>query len=101
LSRSSSSLSDLPTSQPDSPRDCAKEDADEPFQDVELATSLDSIDAEGVEAWGKLDGIRIVGLDEGMAHFPISTNHRHNGILTISKLATRPRSKLGNPSTSG
>jgi hypothetical protein len=60
ISHTSSAPSVLPTTIPETSLTNKENDAG-PFEDVELATSLDGIDAEGVETWSKLDSMCIAG----------------------------------------
>lgn len=99
ISRTLSAPSLLLTTSLDPPRTVKDNDGDEPFQDVELATSLDGMDAEGVDAWHKLDSICILGLDDGNAarHYAADMIP----VLTVSKLATYRQIRLGSRFTSG
>jgi len=81
---------------PDSLR-ITKENDTGPFEDVELASSLDGVDAEGVEAWSKLDGMCVVGLEDGITTFVIEGHYRPTNRGTD----LRQPLWLGSPSTSG
>jgi hypothetical protein len=85
ISRTSSAPSLLLTTIADAPQTEEETDAGA-FEDVELATSLDGIDAEGVEAWSKLYGMCIVGVQDGMITLARSDGHMwptYDGILTM------------------
>lgn len=63
LSRTLSAPSVLITTAPDAPQ-LNKENDTGSFEDVELATSVDGMDVEGVETWSKLDSMCIVAVHE-------------------------------------
>lgn len=69
LSRTLSAPSVLITTAPDAPQ-LNKENDTGSFEDVELATSVDGMDVEGVETWSKLDSMCIVAVHEGMTSEP-------------------------------
>lgn len=66
-SPSSSAVSAPATASGGSPGAVASDSSDDFFHDVDLEDGLDGISGDGVEAWGKLDGIRISGPGDCMS----------------------------------
>ena len=77
ISRTTSAPSILltPNAAPE-PLRTSKENERGPFEEVDLASSLDGVDAEGIDAWSKLDGMCIVGLEDGISTFVIKFHVR-------------------------
>ena len=66
VSTASSDLSGNFKTPPDTLHESKQDDSDRPYENVDLTSSLDGLNAEGVEVWAKLDAIRISGVDDGM-----------------------------------
>lgn len=82
ISRTSSAPSVLLTTIPDTPQS-KQQDGDGPFEDIGLAASLDGVDAEGVDAWSKLDGMCIDGLQDGVLPTLAMFNGSDDCVLTL------------------
>ena len=72
ISRASSAASVLVSRSPEPPDVAQGDNADGPLQDVELAGNIDGIDVDGVAALSKLDGMCVVGLQNGTESRPWS-----------------------------
>lgn len=85
----------LLTTTPNPPQS-SQQDENGPFEDVGLATSLDGVDTEGVDAWAKLDDMGVDGLQDGVMLGSFMSNDK-DAKYADSAVACNPSIAVGKP----